>query len=105
MNSDRTYDIFLSYPHADKVKVAKICKALHDKGLKVWIDESDIPDYASITQSIVGGLARSRVLLAYYSRNYAQSRACQWELTAAFLAAQHEGDPLRRVLVTNPEEK
>lgn len=105
MNSDRTYDIFLSYPHADKVEVAKICKALRDKGLNVWMDETDIPDYASITRSIVDGLARSRVLLAYYSLNYSRSRACQWELTAAFLAAQHEGDPRRRVLVINPEKE
>jgi len=88
MNSDRTYDIFLSYPHADREEVAKICKALHDKGLNVWIDETDVSDYASITRSIVDGLARSKVLLAYNSLNYAHSRACQWELTSAFLAAQ-----------------
>jgi len=104
MNSDRTYDIFLSYPHADKVEVAKIYKALHDKGLSVWMDETDIPDYESITRFIVDGVGRSRVLLAYYSLNYAHSRACQWELTAAFLAAQREGDPLQRVLIINPEE-
>ena len=104
MNSNRTYDIFLSYPHKDKVEVAKICKALHDKGLNVWMDETKIPDYASITRSIVDGLARSRVLVAYNSLNYAHSRACQWELTAAFLAAQREGDPRQRVLIINPEE-
>ena len=99
------YDVFLSYPHADRAEVMQICKALRSRELTVWMDESDIPDYASITRSIVDGLARSRVLLAYYSLNYSRSRACQWELAAAFLAAQHEGDPLRRVLVTNPEEK
>ena len=105
MNSDRTYDIFLSYPHADKVGVAKICKALRARELNVWMDETDIPDYTSITRSIVDGLARSRVLLAYYSLNYSRSRACQWELTAAFLAAQREGDPRRRVLVFDPEKE
>ncbi|PXF61671.1 MAG: hypothetical protein C4B59_02085 [Candidatus Methanogaster sp.] len=105
MNSDNTYDIFLSYHHADRVEVAKICKALHDKGLNVRIDETDVSDYARITRSTVDGFARSRVLLAYYSRNYSRSRVCQWELTAAFLAAQHEDDPRRRVLVINPENK
>jgi hypothetical protein len=49
------------------------------------------------------GLTQSKVLLAYYSQSYPRSRACQWELTAAFLAAQHEGDPLRRVLVIKPK--
>ena len=104
MNSDGMYDIFLSYPHKDREEVVKICKALHDKGLNVWMDETDVSDYASITHSIVDGLARSRVLLAYYSLNYVHSRACQWELTAAFLAAQHKGDPRQRVLIINPEE-
>jgi len=32
-----------------------------------------------------------------------RSRACQWELTAAFLAAQREGDPRQRVLAVNSE--
>jgi len=26
MNSGRTYDIFLSYPHADRVEVARVCR-------------------------------------------------------------------------------
>jgi hypothetical protein len=105
MDDIMDYDVFLSYPHADHEEVMQICEALRARELTVWMDESDIPDYASITRSIVDGLARSRVLLAYYSRNYSRSRACQWELTAAFLAAQHEGDPRRRVLVINPEKK
>ena len=105
MDDIMDYDVFLSYPHEDYTEVMRICKALRARELTVWMDESDIPDYASITSSIVDGLARSRVLLAYYSRNYSRSRACQWELTAAFLAAQHEGDPRQRVLVINPENE
>jgi len=83
----------------------QICEALRARELTVWMDEGDIPDYASITRSIVDGLARSRVLLAYYSLNYSRSRACQWELIAAFFAAQHEGNPRWRVLVINPENE
>ena len=105
MDDIMDYDVFLSYPHADRAEVMQICEALRARELNVWMDESDIPDYASITRSIVKGLARSRVLLAYYSLNYSRSRACQWELTSAFFAAQREGDPLRRVLVINPENK
>ena len=105
MDDIMDYDVFLSYPHADRIEVMQICEALRARELTVWMDESDIPDYASITRSIVDGLARSRVLLAYYSLNYSRSRACQWELTAAFLAAQHGGDPQRRVLVINPENE
>jgi hypothetical protein len=105
MDDIMDYDVFLSYPHKDHAEVMQICEALRARELTVWMDKSDIPDYASITRSIVDGLARSRVLLAYYSRNYSRSRACQWELTAAFLAAQHEGDPRRRVLVINQENE
>lgn len=99
------YDVFFSYPHLDATEVEKIREALQTLGLNVWIDKSEIRDYESITHSIVEGLAKSKVLLAYYSLNYWRSRACQWELTAAFLAAQSEGDPRKRVLIINPEEK
>ena len=105
MDDITDYDVFLSYPHTDHEEVMQICEALRARELTVWMDKRDIPDYANITRSIVDGLARSRVLLAYHSCNYSRSRACQWELTAAFLAAQHEGDPRRRVLVINPEKE
>jgi len=98
------YDIFFSYPHKDLKEVNRILEAFRAKGLNVWIDQSEIQDYASITRSIIEGVAHSKVLLAYNSLNYAHSRACQWELTAAFLAAQREGDPRQRVLIINPKE-
>jgi tetratricopeptide (TPR) repeat protein len=99
------YDVFFSYPHKDSSEVERIHKALQDLGLEVWIDKTEILDFESITNSIVKGLTQSKVLLAYYSLNYWHSRACQWELTAAFLAAQSEGDPRKRILIINPEEK
>jgi tetratricopeptide (TPR) repeat protein len=97
------YDLFISYPHADIMRVLPIVEALRTKGLRVWFDENDIADYTSITRAITEGLACSKALLAYYSATYPRRRACQWELTAAFLAAQREGDPRTRVLVVNPE--
>ncbi len=97
------YDIFFSYSHADKDEVMPICSVLSAE-LEVWIDKAKVKDGESITGSAVEGLTQSKVLLAYYSPNYLCSRACQWELTAAFLASQQEGDPRRRVLVINPEE-
>ncbi|MFA4957157.1 MAG: tetratricopeptide repeat protein [Candidatus Methanoperedens sp.] len=99
------YDVFFSYPHKDAAEVQQILEALQSEGLNVWIDKSEISDFDGITRSIIDGLAHSKVLLAYYSRNYWGSRACQWELTAGFLAAQREDDPRKRVLVINPEEK
>ena len=65
----------------------------------MWFDAEEIEDFASITAVVTEGLAKSKALVAYYSKTYPLRRACQWELTAAFLAAQTEGDPRRRVLV------
>jgi len=97
------YDVFLSYPHSDATRVKRIVESLRAAGLRVWFDETDIADFQSITERIVEGLVRSKALVAWYSAGYMRSRACQWELTAAFLTAQREGDPRQRVLVVNPE--
>ena len=97
------WDVFVSYARADLDAVIQIAAALKARGLGVWRDEEEIEEFEAITRSVREGVARSRVLLAYYSRRYPTRRACQWELTAAFLAAQRLGDPRERVLVVNPE--
>src|SRR5664280_1678944 len=97
------YDIFLSHAWKDGERPQHIADALTAAGLRVWFDADEIDDFASITHAVTEGLAKSKALLAYYSATYPLRRACQWELTAAFLAAQTEGAPRRRVLVINPE--
>ena len=97
------YDVFLSYAHADREPVLALRDELVARGLRVWLDDADIDDFESISRTIEQGLARSKALVAYYSTTYPTRRACQWELTAAFLAAQRHGNPQRRVLVVNPE--
>ena len=55
MNSDRTYDVVLSYPHKDKKKVKKvnqILEALRSKKLNVWIDQ--VPDSNDLASLISG---------------------------------------------------
>lgn len=97
------YDVFLSYPRVEHDRVLALKTALEDLGLTVWMDREAIRDSAPVTQSITDGLARSRVLLAWYAPAYALSRPCQWELTAAYLAAQHDGGKIgQRLLVVNP---
>ena len=97
------YNLFISYRHADAGRVLPLVEALRSEGLAIWIDEREIEDFAGITRSIVEGLANAKAMLAWYSAIYPQSRACQWELTAAFLAAQRAGEVRRRVLLVNPE--
>jgi hypothetical protein len=98
-------DIFISYARKDQGTVDQLVAALQEQGLRVWQDRREIDDGAAITQGIVDGLANARMLLAWYSDAYAQSRPCQWELTAAYLAAQHDGGKINpRILVVNPQE-
>ncbi len=97
------YDVFLSHAWADGEFPQQIADALTKAGLRVWFDATEIGDFGSITRAVTEGLARSKAFVAYYSKTYPLRRACQWELTSAFLAAQTEGDPRRRVLVLNPE--
>ena len=99
------YDVFLSHAWADGNRPQQIAEAIRKADLRVWFDAAEINDFTSITRAVTEGLAQSKALLAYYSKTYPLRRACQWELTAAFLAAQAEGDPRRRVLVVSPEEK
>lgn len=96
------FDVFFSYARADAAEAAPVHAALSSAGIRVWIDEQRIEEFESITSSLRDGLARCKCLLAFYSKTYPTRRICQWELTAAFLAGQAEGDPRRRVLVANP---
>src|SRR5262249_50394976 len=97
------YDVFISYRRKDTASVQPLVDALRSRGLTVWFDQSQIDEFAPITDKIRDGLANSKALLAWYSADYPRSRPCQMELTAAFIAAQREGDPPQRVWVINPE--
>lgn len=97
------WDVFLSYSRQDAGHVRRFHEELIAAGLTVFTDESAVAGFAGISDTIRRALADSRVLLAYYSTGYPERPACQWELTAAFLAGLGEGDPRRRVLVVNPE--
>ncbi|MEU3898761.1 toll/interleukin-1 receptor domain-containing protein [Streptomyces sp. NPDC045251] len=101
--SAREWDVFISYSRSDAGKIGALVSALQARGLRVFVDDTAVDDFASITATITEALAHSRILLALYSADYPQRRACQWELTYAYLTGQREGDPRRRTLVLNPE--
>ncbi|MCG2750090.1 MAG: toll/interleukin-1 receptor domain-containing protein [Desulfobulbaceae bacterium] len=97
------FDLFISYRRADAPRVRPLVERLRGLGVAVWIDQSEIEDFSAVTAAIKEGIARSRAVLAWYSAIYPLSRPCQWELTAAYLAARQAGDPRQRVLIVNPE--
>jgi tetratricopeptide (TPR) repeat protein len=99
------FDVFLCFTRADPdgaAAVGKIEEALRADGLRVFRD-TGIGAFDPITRELADAIAGSRVLLAYYSRVLPTRYACQWELTAAFVAARRHGDPANRVLAINPE--
>jgi predicted RNA binding protein with dsRBD fold (UPF0201 family) len=98
------YDVFVSYHRANAGIARRLRDALLEESLEVFFDEGAIDDFQGITSRLHAGLACCKVLLAVYSETYPTRRACQFELTAAFLAAQRADDPRARVLVVNPED-
>ena len=96
--------MFLSYHRANAAIARSLCDALQSEGLAVFIDDREIEDFEGITQRLSDGLARSKALLAVFSETYPTRRACQFELTAAFLAGQQAEGARARVLVVNPED-
>ena len=98
-----SWDVFVSYRWSDARLLDRVVPSLLDHGLRVFVDDTAVDDFTSISATITRALARSKVLLALYSAEYPRQRACQWELTYAYLAGQRDGDPRRRILVINPE--
>jgi TIR domain len=97
------YDLFVSYRRKDSDWVRPLIDALTSRDVSVWFDQNEIDEFAPITDKIRHGLENSRAFLSWYSVDYPRSRPCQMELTAAFIAAQRQGDPRRLVWVVNPE--
>jgi TIR domain len=93
------WDIFFSHRTAHYSEVRPLVDALKDTGLKIWIDRESVRPFDSIDNRIKDGLALCRLLVAYYTRDYGRSRACQWELTSAYIAGEQEGDAARRIAV------
>ncbi|MGW7520069.1 TIR domain-containing protein [Streptomyces sp. NPDC054796] len=98
-----TWDVFLSYCSTDAEKVRMLVRELRGAGLRVFRDADQLPYFGSVSQRLLREISASRVLVAYYSRDYAESRPCQEELMHAFLAGQRAGDPLKRIVFINPE--
>ena len=72
-----SWDLFFSYRRHDLDRAQRLLNALAQAGVRVWRDQSDIPDQAAITAEIRQGIANSKAFLAFYSRTYPASNPCQ----------------------------
>ncbi len=97
--------LFISYSRKNKAEVYPFADALAQAGIHVWIDKEGIDLLDDFPAKIGEGLAHSHALLAWYSPEYAQSRYCQEELTAARICARRlTRNVLSRIFILNPEE-
>jgi tetratricopeptide (TPR) repeat protein len=98
------WDLFFSYRRHDLPRAQPLLDALKEAGIRVWRDQTDISDQASITDEIRKAIGDSKGFLAFYSGTYWQSAACRQEFTIACLAANEIGHkPSRRIWIYNPE--
>lgn len=70
-----TFDLFISYRRKDTTSVLPLFNELRSQGVSVWFDQDAIDEFAPITERIREGLANSKALLAWYSRDYQIGRA------------------------------
>ena len=69
--SNRVFDIFISYASEDKQEVAlPLAKALQNEGLEVWFDDFELRIGMSLRQTIDRGIARSRFGVVVLSRSF-----------------------------------
>lgn len=96
--------LFISYSRRNRDDVYRFVDALRRADVSVWIDLQDIDPLDEFPSRIRDGIAGAHALLAWYSKEYAQSTYCQRELTAAWIAAagltRHVAS---RILIVNPE--
>lgn len=102
-SGDTQWDVFLSYARTDRDAVEPLIDALRAEGLRVFVDDPEVPAFTSISEQISAALAASRLLVAYFSRSYLTRLACRWELDHAIRAGYGHGNPFARIAVVNPE--
>ena len=95
------YDVFLSYSRDDAHIASLLGTALTRAGLRVFVDTADIAPFQSITSRISGALKICKAMLIVYSTSYPVRRACQWELTQAFIMTIDDPQQRDRIMVVN----
>jgi hypothetical protein len=75
--------LFISYSSKDRQFVRRLRRELFDKGVRIWIDESEIKVGDSLIEKIAGGIADVEFLGAVLSRNSIASSWVREELQIA----------------------
>jgi hypothetical protein len=79
-DSEREFDLFLSYATENKEFVRPLADALIARGVRVWFDETEIGVGDSLRESIDKGLVRSRFGVVIFSHAFFSKRWTAYEL-------------------------
>jgi hypothetical protein len=85
------WDVFISHAHEDKAEIASpLARGLAERGLRVWIDETELMLGDSLRSKIDEGLAASKFGVVILSEDFFAKRWPQSELSALW-ARENEG--------------
>ncbi|NES20465.1 MAG: TIR domain-containing protein [Symploca sp. SIO3E6] len=77
------YDTFISYSRRNKEFVRRLCEALIEAKLKIWVDWNDIPPAEDWRQEIARGIEASNNFVFIISSHSTASAVCGEELSHA----------------------
>ncbi|XP_027359418.1 TMV resistance protein N-like [Abrus precatorius] len=88
-----TYDVFLSFRGSDTRYgfIGNLYKALHDRGIRTFIDDEELQRGEEITPALVKAIEESRIAIPVFSNNYAASSFCLDELVNIIHSFQAKG--------------
>jgi formylglycine-generating enzyme required for sulfatase activity len=78
------FDVFISYPHQDKVTADAACAKLEAEGIRCWIAPRDVPPGAEWAGAIVDAIDGCRAMVLIFSSSTNASRQIRREVQQAF---------------------
>lgn len=97
MNTNTEFDAFLSYNKKDLQWADKLKDALEDRGLKIWIDHSEIRPGDMIVEALENGLEQSRSMILLVSPDSINSGWVQEEYSRALALTKAPNRKLRLI--------
>jgi hypothetical protein len=101
-------EVFLSYSHSDRAKVAQLASHLANVGVKVWLDTEDLVGGDSMGDSMIekisGAIERADVYVVCISPRAVASKWVRHELNTALTLELTRGRPRVLVVLIEPAD-
>lgn len=91
--AERVPEVFLSYSHSDRAKVAQLASYLANVGVKVWLDTEDLVAGDRMMEKISGAIERADAYVVCLSPRAVASKWVNHELNTALTLEVARGRP------------